>query len=299
MRAVSTHMSDCIYNDKPTSGYAPTVRLLKLRAKHRGLSNKDWRYACKVSDGLNAHITLIKSRTVTEWAVNGAGRVCYLYNEEQAMCFFKKTKRLILYLQSGKTSELAKKRIMNILCHLVDWYVSVVRTQMTHKILNSSVDEWIRLSACHDWQRGVAAPKSSSVWDPLLGDFEHAGLTYKELLTSKELKEEGNRMHHCVGTYAEDCVSGYTRIFHVEGEGLPPRGATAELYNYTTDGWNIRQIYAVCNALIETRPRNHITATLCGKAENLMKMLPGKTVIEEEAAKFLYADTQEEIVWSE
>ncbi len=54
-------------------------------------------------------------------------------------------------------------------------------------------------------------------WTPFAvveGEEERA-VTYRmvELLSNKELHEEGQRMHHCVASYAEDCFLGKTRIF--------------------------------------------------------------------------------------
>jgi hypothetical protein len=40
----------------------------------------------------------------------------------------------------------------------------------------------------------------------------------QELLTSKEVTEEGKAMHHCVGSYARSCAKGHTSVWSMQVE---------------------------------------------------------------------------------
>lgn len=87
-------------------------------------------------------------------------------------------------------------------------------------------DEW------HSQMAGIKQVNGAVVWPSV--DFksfevvegkDFNAVTYRmvELLSNKELIDEGNKMHHCVGSYSQYCAKGRTRIvslrkFNIVGE---------------------------------------------------------------------------------
>jgi hypothetical protein len=60
--------------------------------------------------------------------------------------------------------------------------------------------------------------------------------TITEVLTARELVEEGQAMNHCVATYAQSCASGRSSIWSVRvinADGLETRSLTVEVLNQT------------------------------------------------------------------
>lgn len=79
-------------------------------------------------------------------------------------------------------------------------------------------------------------------WPPLVSETSHKEFRAVGLGTSEELWEEGERLVHCVGGYADECLSNRSRIFSIrttEGESL----ATLELRRYR-NRWEIAQLRA-------------------------------------------------------
>ena len=84
------------------------------------------------------------------------------------------------------------------------------RTPMS--LLNQS-DEWHRFAALN-----AVREKNATEWEPINipdGHFENSDNKYNiiQLTKTKELITEGNRMHHCVGTYASACIRKTCSIF--------------------------------------------------------------------------------------
>jgi hypothetical protein len=85
--------------------------------------------------------------------------------------------------------------------------------------------------------------------------------TIRELLTSRELSQEGQAMHHCVACYAGACARGRTTIWSLQldtGRG-PHRALTVEV---DPAGRTVRQARGKCNRL----PRQAERAVLEGWA---------------------------------
>ena len=70
-----------------------------------------------------------------------------------------------------------------------------------------------------------------------------------QIVTGEELADEGSAMNHCVNSYLEDCLAGYTSIWSLKGmhEGAqePKRYLTIEL----NDNFDICQIRGYANRL--------------------------------------------------
>jgi len=73
-------------------------------------------------------------------------------------------------------------------------------------------------------------------------DKEYGGFEFVQLRTTKELVNEGQTMHHCVGGYSDRCVSGRSIIFSMrKGD----RGYVTIELDGTTFPYNIRQKYTI------------------------------------------------------
>lgn len=59
--------------------------------------------------------------------------------------------------------------------------------------------------------------------DGATGSDDETIWTVRELLTSRELLEEGRAMHHCVASYAGLCAQGHSSIWAVESETIAAR----------------------------------------------------------------------------
>ena len=122
--------------------------------------------------------------------------------------------------------------------------------------------DWARLAAgSRQWHDEVQAASSSSpsqaAWDPIgLSWTSPDGVwTAKELISAASLSEEGAAMHHCVGSYSQNCVNGGSRIISILKNG--ERSSTLELStkNMSDKGalprvahaWTIKQNKAHCN----------------------------------------------------
>lgn len=82
-------------------------------------------------------------------------------------------------------------------------------------------------------------------WTSLLAAYQDNGYDVVPLTSSVDLALEGQKMHHCVGSYAQYCHQGRSRIFSIRKDGV--RLATAELVNYGST-WQLNQNRGPCNS---------------------------------------------------
>lgn len=81
-------------------------------------------------------------------------------------------------------------------------------------------------------------------WDSLLGEMEINGVKVIPLTSQKQLKAEGQDMHHCVRDYAEDCYANTCRIFSL----VKPTGERSTLsIEPSGNSWCVQQHRGVCN----------------------------------------------------
>jgi hypothetical protein len=121
------------------------------------------------------------------------------------------------------------------------------------------------LRSVADWHRELGRERTVPItsWDPSAiapfrlverqGDKELV-FTITELLSSRELIEEGRAMYHCVGSYAHSCASGRRSIWSlklVDASGRESRLLTLEVENET------RQIVQARGKLNMTLSRDH------------------------------------------
>jgi hypothetical protein len=92
-------------------------------------------------------------------------------------------------------------------------------------------------------------------WDSAIETFDYKGYTVVPLLSSLELFDEGKEMHHCVSSYARQCLLGTSRIFSIrKGEY---KIATVEINDgfvkmqKPTLKWTMAQVRGKCNASVD------------------------------------------------
>jgi len=85
-------------------------------------------------------------------------------------------------------------------------------------------------------------------WDSGMSTLEFAGMTITALSDGVALWREGLRMHHCVGEYAERCLSDVVRVFHLDaGDGT--RGWTLALRADGEGGWEVSDLRGLQNEI--------------------------------------------------
>jgi len=103
--------------------------------------------------------------------------------------------------------------------------------------------------------RAVPPPRAAQAgaceWDPYVRRIEWGGYVFVALASAAELEEEGEAMHHCVGSYDENCRDGVTRVYSVRERKSGMRVATCALEcSIDDDGirWEHDQTKGIRNA---------------------------------------------------
>lgn len=112
----------------------------------------------------------------------------------------------------------------------------------TWKSLHRRSDEWHRALLIS------VDPDKDVRWPALLPVFETGQFLAVELNTGLSLAEEGLEQRHCIGTYANACASGATRVFSLRHHGR--RAATLELQRRHDGSWRMVQIRGKANSAI-------------------------------------------------
>jgi len=86
--------------------------------------------------------------------------------------------------------------------------------------------------------------RGAKEWAPLFGEQADGEFKAVELTNGAQLHAEGQRMHHCVSTYADRCANGHCRIFSIEKNSEPH--STLELA-WANDQWSAGQNLGYCN----------------------------------------------------
>jgi hypothetical protein len=103
-----------------------------------------------------------------------------------------------------------------------------------------------------EWHRGLLIsvdPEKDVHWPALLPTFETGLYHAIELDSGYLLAEEGLEQRHCIGTYANACASGATRVFSIRQSGK--RVATLELQRNHEGRWRMVQIRGKANSIIQ------------------------------------------------
>ena len=126
---------------------------------------------------------------------------------------------------------------------LLDWWLAVGRQenmpakQSTFNSVLRRADEWHNLI-----QRGGNPLRS---WNSAIMEARAGSVTALALNTTELLEKEGRELHHCVGSYAEDCNDGFIRIFSLTDENKN-RSTLARLEQ--AGSWIVSQNLGLCNA---------------------------------------------------
>ncbi|MFN8344280.1 MAG: PcfJ domain-containing protein [Spirosomataceae bacterium] len=127
------------------------------------------------------------------------------------------------------------------LTELIDYVRTCTQQNPDYSLKGRTLPSLLRQS--NEWHHQMVRAKSTKQavtwqgvdWEPftVTEGKEENPVIYQmvELLSNKELSEEGQRMHHCVASYADDCFYGKTRIFSLRCTrfGNEERLATIEL----------------------------------------------------------------------
>lgn len=137
---------------------------------------------------------------------------------------------------------------------VVDWFIATKPVLGKEQIkrgwayLEEMSDEWHQRDEFDYFSEEFISEYPS--WNCMIEDHSDEWLAtfplnnpYKlvPLTTPQKLLEESKRMHHCVVTYLESCISGEVRIFSVCDTSANQRIATAELSQFSGK-WEIVQL---------------------------------------------------------
>ena len=103
----------------------------------------------------------------------------------------------------------------------------------------------------HEWHRALLItvdPDKDVRWPALLPVYATGPFLAVELDSGFLLAEEGLEQRHCIGTYANACASGATRVFSLRHHGK--RTATIELQRGHDGAWHMVQIRGKANTAI-------------------------------------------------
>lgn len=134
---------------------------------------------------------------------------------------------------------------------------------------------------CNEWHQRLREEREaledarrSQKWESYLESAEIDGYTVRALTNAVELTKEGREMHHCVGSYADDCWEGYYRVFSV----VSPTGerSTVGLECHSKFRWVVQQMYGVCNAVLPSE-----TLDIGKKVANLYSKLARERAVNE------------------
>jgi hypothetical protein len=102
-----------------------------------------------------------------------------------------------------------------------------------------------------DWHRALLItvdPDKDVRWPALLPVYATGPFLAVELDSGFLLAEEGLEQRHCIGTYANACASGATRVFSLRHNGR--RAATVELQRGHDETWHMVQIRGKANTVV-------------------------------------------------
>ena len=102
------------------------------------------------------------------------------------------------------------------------------------------------------WHRALLItvdPSKDVRWPALLPRYAMGAFLAVELDSGFLLAEEGLEQRHCIGTYANACASGATRVFSLRRHGK--RTATIELQRGHDDNWHMVQIRGKANSVVQ------------------------------------------------
>lgn len=88
-------------------------------------------------------------------------------------------------------------------------------------------------------------------WPPIVRKFESGPYRMLALSSESQLREEGEQMRHCVGTYGDNCRYGPLRIFSVQYKKTGTRVATLSIKETEPGSWVFDQLKGPANAEVD------------------------------------------------
>ena len=139
------------------------------------------------------------------------------------------------------------------------------------------VDEWHQLLAREQKKRSTSGQWASSDIPPyeLLEEDKDSGhllrWTIAEILTHKELMDEGRAMKHCVRSYESSCVKGMKSVWSLCREDTETKSKTRVLtIAVKNDVRKVVQARGKCNAMPGMRPGSRQEALIARRDEALL-----------------------------
>lgn len=78
-------------------------------------------------------------------------------------------------------------------------------------------------------------------------------IDFIELTSLNALLSEAKKMHHCVPSYIDRCMTGDVCIFHLQIKGHVPQRGTLEFRRAGANGWQISQLKGPCNTPVSSQ----------------------------------------------
>ena len=94
---------------------------------------------------------------------------------------------------------------------------------------------------------------SADDWPAVVRQFESGAYRMVALCNERDLKQEGELMHHCVGDYGSTCRYEPFQIFSVQYKKSGVRVATLSLREKKPGDWDIDQLKGPSNESVDTR----------------------------------------------
>lgn len=269
-------------------------KTVKNRLIAMGMVNRTWRWLCKRKPAYIAqidwtqlsHIAWVNfhasvalpelvhyvDRQTAAFQGLGALTTWVRANHDQlflshCISVLRVVKLSIKHLEQAETEQLKKEIILEELPLVADWARArvgiskpnreIVNRNWTYNTLINKQAHW------HLADLVWAEPNQNIFWPEHLGSGEIAHDTqFTELSSLNALLQESKKMHHCVPSYIERCVSGEVVLFHLARRGKQLERATLEISRSGASGWAISQLKGPCNVSVSTTMWSHANVLL-------------------------------------
>jgi hypothetical protein len=164
------------------------------------------------------------------------GRPCPM-REENARIFLRAVMRAQLSSQDEANLDHEAQDVSDFV-----YAQTAMLKRVTWRSLCRRSDEWHRALLI------AVDPDKDVRWPALLPVYTTGQFLAMELDSGFRLAEEGFEQRHCIGTYANACASGATRVFSLRQDGK--RAATIELQRSHDGSWYMVQIRGKANSAV-------------------------------------------------
>lgn len=242
------------YNEEVTDFRTPNIlKSVKEHLTRKGLTNAGWRYLIKLKPSYTYRLMfgneLDKEVIPTlNWlaAIGVVPRFSIIKPLMRNLRLAAKTPSLTAMMRVGLREAEKVKGVKNFydhqFMHVLDWMTRGgaggeleeecfrrVRggVNQTNVVLDANQKKaswaWF-MRQQQAWHNITAERQKAKVaqqtWESALPTLELRGYEVVPLNSSHDLLDEGREMHHCVGSYANNCLTGRSRIFSIRKEGV-------------------------------------------------------------------------------